>query len=423
MKINFQNIINNYKMLKRKGIIQIVLGSFIRNIIMYLITLIISYILKKEEYGQLSLAENISNILMIINGYGSIEAYLQYASRIGENDKKTLLYENVGKYFKYELILSLIGIIIAIFFINNKAMFFLLIIYAILPPVSFLSELCYSYFRACMRNKEYAYYSVLQVIIVVVFELIFFYFFGLIGIAIGKVFAISLQAFILYKKIKYKLFKLEPIIGKRQINTEYIKYGLYYIFAQLALKIGPYLELQFSNILNNINNVASYRVAAIIPSGLLFIPSSIAVFYYPIIAKYSKNKMWQKRNIMRIIIYTTLMCAIIGISTFLLSEVIINTIYRGKYIESIKLMQLMSLSFIINGGIRVSTSNIILALGYAKFNLKRGLVTMLIQIPLNYYFAYKYSLIGLALSGIIVNFISALMNFIFIKRNIYSRGK
>jgi len=414
---NAKNIIG--KAIK-KGLIDIVVGAFFRNFILYILTILIARMASKDDMAVMTYAQNIVGFVIVINGLGSIGAFLQFASASNSEDYRNRLYKKILKtYIPVELLLAF-GIII--YRKSNPQIFLQFCSLAFMPLFAFISELSFSYLRASMNNKIYSRFSVLYASIQFIIQIGGYLLFGIIGASSGRTFSYLLSSvfIVMYLQRRHCIWDGSSIRFKLQ--RAFVSFAFYAVLSNVLLGVGPYLNLWVVGFMaNDLKDVAYYKVASVLPNGLVFIPAAFAIFFYPYFSRNKNNIKWVKRNSFLTITAMIFVCGIIGIILFYFSPWILHMLYKGKYDSVVEILRILSISFILLGALRVTTSNIVLALGKARFNMVRGAITLCLQIILDFSLYYKYGIIGIALAELGVNIISGIINIGFLVN--YNRRK
>ncbi len=247
--------------------------------------------------------------------------------------------------------------------------------------------------------------------------------FGIIGVAIGRTlsYLLSSVVIIIYLQQRYRIW--DGGFAKYKLQKAFISFAFFAVLSNVLLSIGPYLNLWIVGFMGtDITDVAYYKVASVLPNGLVFIPAAFAIFFYPYFSRNKDNIKWVKINSFLAIVAMIFVCGTLGIILFYFAPWILHILYGDKYDSAVGLLRVLSISFIPLGALRVTTSNIVLALGKARFNIVRGIITLCILVILDFSLYYRYGIIGIAVAALITNIISGMINIGFLikysKRNV-----
>jgi O-antigen/teichoic acid export membrane protein len=199
---------------------------------------------------------------------------------------------------------------------------------------------------------------------------------------------------------------------KKSINILKITWPL--IFASFLTDIYSKVDIIMLGKLSSNENVGLYTVATKICTSWLFIPTTIAIAYYPAlldILKRNRTEEFKK-------VSTHLMNLIISLSLFIsivftvFSREVISLLFSAEYIDSAGI-----LSIYIWGTIFISissiTNRIFVAKDLTNFILNRAIIGFIVNIGLNFILIPTYGGMGAALSTVFSLFLTLfVLNFI-----------
>lgn len=413
MNIRQNELIRNIKAAIKKGLIGVVIGTFLRNLIMFLLTIFIARLISPEDMAIIAYAESIIGFVFIINGLGSIGAFLQFASATDNDIYRKELFKKVLKaYIPVELLFAVIILATSIFYLGiDPKISVQLQCLSFMPLCMFFSELSFSYIRAAMETKTYSRFSVFYAILHSVLQIVGCILLGIIGVALGRILSYLLFAIFIgiYLQHKYQIW--QGGFPKIKLDNKFIRFSIFFTISNIVLSVGPYIELWLIAFMSkDITDIAYFKVASVLPNGLAIIPASFAIFFYPYFSRKQKDIKWVTKNSFLTIAAMLIICGVIGLMFYYFAPWLIHTLYKGKYDSVTNIMQILCISFIPLGALRVTISNILLALGQAKFNMTRGIITLIIQIVLDVWLYNEYKILGIAIASLYINIISGLIN-------------
>lgn len=393
------------KYLFNDGFFHILTGNTLTKAISFISTIAIVRIVEKEDYGNLVYADNLYSYVVILAGLGMASAVIIYCSR--EDDQ---LKEN--EFFcialKYGGIVQIIGsVIILLYYFYFASGFrdakYIMVVLFLYPTGSYIISCITSLMRADFRPKLYAKVSLLQTACVFVFSILFTICMGAIGIAFARylsiifVIIISIK-FLKEKRMKFNCVKVLTQLEKKTFFTTAISLLVMNMFSQLMISNETMLV---NALINNEIVTANYKVAILIPSQLIFITSSIAVYFFPKVAKMGAGeKVWRYSK--RTGIYTTVLIVAIMAIAIPISPWIIQIVFGGEYVDATPLLKLFWIAYGINASIRMIPLNILPTIGREKFNAVVSIISCGAHFIIDYYCIINYGIYGVAIASIIV---------------------
>lgn len=417
-----------------KGVFHILLGSFLTRFVSFFASIVVVRILSKVEYGILSYYENLYSYFFLLAGYGLTNAVLRYVVISDtKNEKRSVLSYCKRNGSIFNIVLTIVGIIFTFLykhpaqFVANK---YFLVIMLIFLPFQYITNLYILNERAFYDNKRYAFVSFLYSLMLIVFKLIGSISWKLIGAAffpliIHFVYSVVLQVLDnkkYFSDVSEELYAL-PKDKKRIIDKYAIQYmitnGLWAVFAlNSTFILGRYI--------GDAELMADYRIATVLPSLVSIISTSIGIFIGPYFTRREVDGDigWIKRNWLKMMFTSIILIGIAVFVLFLCAPYAIRLVFGAKYDSSFPIMRLLLISSFLDAGIRYPTANLMAAMNRIKYNMIVSFIGIITQIFLATFLANKYSIVGIAMSNIIVQIImSLLVNFFFILCFFYEKNK
>lgn len=400
------------KKLFKTGFFHIFGGSVLNKIIVFLSSIVIVRILSKTEYGIFTYAWNIYSFVILVNGLGLANGALQVGSEKWDEAE----CENIFFYALYKGILFDCGIFIVMLLI---AFFYptaiedaraLLAAMCLLPLVQFLYELEMTYLRVKRMNQTYAKINIIATVLVFSFSIIGALLFREMGLVIGRYVAWILVIFIGFKVINHRGRKITPVIGLEQ-KRSIMRISIVSVANNGISSLLYLLDVFVLGIVTTNGEIlASYKVATAIPTALLFIPSSIAIYVYPYFAVHYNDKKWCLRNYKKIFVANIALNFLISIILIVFAPLIIQIVFGKQYMDAVPVFRILSLSYLISSCFRIISSNLLVMMKKLKFNMIEALLSGVINVFADYYFIKAYGSIGAAIVTLIVVTFSGLMS-------------
>ncbi|MDP2452773.1 oligosaccharide flippase family protein [Kaistella sp. SH11-4b] len=379
---------------KNKGH-HVFISLLIAKICGFLGSLLIIKILPESEFGTISIVASVFFIFMSFNGFGSNQILLRYGSIVHKDtEKKSLAKYLLRQGFMHQLIISLIFLLVSVFYINKyQDIFFIFVLFTVrLIGYYFLNHI-QAEFRVFGNNKAFARVSNFVNIGGVLLLLLFSYFFGLTGYLL----AIAATPFLCL--LWYKKNHFVAIIDSINFTEKEIwSFGLHAAGTALlsdALFSADVLMLSF---LMNETAVANYKVGLLIPINITFLASTFMQSDYTVLAKNSKNRMFLKNyifNYYKIFIPTSLLIFILG---YLFKSEIFNLFFDEKYYDNQFIFVIFLATFSFNMLLRNLYGNLLSAVGMMKMNTAISLLNLIMLLSFAFIFVKKFGVVGMAIS-------------------------
>lgn len=414
--------------LKDKGAFHVVLGSFATKFVSFFGSIFLVRLLSKQEYGILSYYENIFGYFIILAGLGLSAGVLRYIVIAPTKGEKYECYRHAQYKGGYVNVLLLVLALLFVFlfphpdgFRNDEIIGTVLMLCI---PFIFCYNTCFSSFRGCLDNKNYALLSFITAFILVLARVVGAALFGLYGSVIFRLLFELLSAVICVLCVKRFLFHgVTPIQLSKPFKRQFDVYSI-----QLMLTDGLWAIFMLNDmfilgqLLGDESIIADYKVAFVIPANLSIIASSIGIFVAPYFTKYEHNGdySWVRKNLNRVLLLSLGIMGVACILCFVLAKPIILLLYGQQYLNVIPLMQVLLVASFFNNGLRQTLANILSAVGKQVVNLIIAGVGIVLQITLDIIIIPKYGGIGLAWASSIVYFFMGISLLIIVYKNFYN---
>ena len=292
-------LLERIKQIFKIGLFHILGAYSINQIIAFVTNIIVVHFLTKVEYGYYGSAINIYSIFLLFTGLGILSGQLLFCSEERADNEKRAIY-------KYTF---MAGIVVDIFLcllmliygwlapVGMEATRKYIVMLSALPLADFFMQYVLVFYRTQCDNKGYSYLQVAHSIFLLFFTSIGAVIAGVRGIILGQYFSYIFVAIvgIYIRKDKFKSILIRDKADfklKKSLWIYSLKNGACSALNQILYLLDVTL---ISNIIANPEMVASYKLATLIPNGLKFIPSSIAIALIPHYAKNMSNKKWLRK--------------------------------------------------------------------------------------------------------------------------------
>lgn len=390
-----------------------IFGSNVLNkIFAFCSSVFIVRLISKYEYGVYNVALNRLSFFLIIAGLGMISATLQLCSEKANDKAESLIIYKYGSAIgnKFNIFLGFL-ILISSFFIPNSidGANELLLLLAFIPFCEGINEFQKVFFRSTLDNKSYAYSNSIGAFLVVLFSVIGAFIYNVKGLIIGRYLAAILTTLI----TKIKLNGPISITGTKECIIEKAIFFKIAITSMMNNGISELLYLfdilLISEILEAAEAVADYKIAIVIPSALIFIPSSICIYIYPYFSLNKDNKRWLEKNFKLLMLALGFFNACVTFFLIAFAPQIISIIFGEQYLSAITMFRLSSLNYFFMGTFRIIAGNLLVTQRKLRFNLIASIVAGLLNLISNYYFINLIGSIGAVLTTLMISALSGIV--------------
>ncbi len=404
--------LKQFKKLFSTGFFHIFGGNLINKMLLFINNIIFVRMLTKPEYGVFTYAWNIYSFIVIFNGFGLCSGALQVSSEKSDKEKSLAIFRYaLNKGFIYNLFLTILLILMAMLFpVTIESSRELLCLLIFLPNLQYVFDLQMIFLRVNRENQKYAVFSVMNTVFILLFSIIGAFLLREKGLIIGRYAGYSLSI-VIYGSFFYQVFKnnfdILTISDKQSINkisfVSMLNNGisqLLYLFDIFVIGI----------VVANENVLASYKVATMIPTALIFIPIALVTYLYPYFASHIDDKEWCFRHYKKIFFYNLLFNGIIALVLFVLAPKIIKIIFGLQYLDAVAIFRILIVSYFFSSSFRVLSSNLLVAQRKLKFNFFESVICGGVNVLADYLLIKLWGGIGAAIATLIVVIISSLLS-------------
>lgn len=400
-----------------KGAPHILIGSLATRFVSLFASVFVVRILSKTDYGVLSYYDNLYSYFFLFVGYGLINSVLRYIVIADTIEEKKSIFEYCKKNGTlFNFILMTIGLFFAFFykhpiqFIDKKYCLIMMILFL---PAQYIINLNILTERAFYDNKRYASISFLYSSLLVSFKLAGAYLWALIGAVIFPLLVHFVFSFVIsYADGKKYFFNVSAVSiskdKKKEINDYAIQYmitnGLWAVFTLNSTFI-------LGRTIGDAVLLADYRIATVLPGLISIISSSYGIFVAPYFTKKESEKdyNWVKKNWKKVMFISGLTITLAVGFLFFFAPSAITIVFGNKYASAYQIMRLLLVAALFDAGVRYPTANLLASMNKVKYNMIVSCSGIFLQIVLATFLAYKYGVIGIAVSNIIVQLVMSIM--------------
>ena len=153
------------------------------------------------------------------------------------------------------------------------------------------------------------------------------------------------------------------------------------------------------NLITDSSQLAVYRVGAMIPFNLMFIPSMFFQADFVKIATEYKNKNFLKQYFASYFKLFLLVSLVVILPVYLLSNEIILFLFGEQYAGSAIILQILCIGLVGAFLLRIPFGNMIQAVGKSNWNAYNGYLMLVINLGLTYFLTLYYGILGAAIAS------------------------
>ena len=415
-----------FKALVKTGLFHIMGATSINKLIAFLSSIVIVKIMSKYSYGLFSGAFNVFQIGILFNGFGISSATLFFASEKEDEETRRTTYKFAIRYgFAINVLISL-GIFCYACWghlgIEETRPYILSL--AAMPLIYFFTDYFAIVLRTRKENKRYALLLNINSISYMLLASAGSFFFGIPGTIAGRYLSYLITAVIGFIFTKKYIFVRETKPADPERTKKIVRYAAFSggvsALNTILYRIDIFL---ISFLVADALQLATYKVAALVPENLNFVPASILVVFLPLFIEHSEDRNWVVKNARKLFIAMAAVCGVISLLMFAFARFAILLLWGEQYLDGVPVFRVLAVSFFFLGTFRSTSTNILQALGKVKFNLIVSVVAAISNFILDYFFIKNYGIMGAAVATLLVTVIASMLSFPYLMKQLGSKPK
>lgn len=397
--------------------------SVINKVVAFVTNIAIVWFLTKDDYGVFSYANNIYSFMALITGFGLLTGMFQLCTeRRPRAEKSAVFWYSLsrGALIDLGLVLALFILIFLFSLPIEKAGPYL----AMLGPLLVLDygfQFASVALRTVRDNKRFACLQTINTISYFAFGCFGAFACGIAGTIAGRYIAYVASLIVAVVFLKSAGFNLsirsKPGIGLRRDLWGYsIPTQLSSAINQMTFLLDVFLVGFF---IADASSVASYKVATMLPEGLLFIPSSLILFAMPYFIEHNQDRSWFNRNSNMFLLVGGGVYAAIALMLFAFAPTIIELIWGADYLDATVAFRALSICFFFSA-VRTSCTNLLCAVRAVKSNLIVSIASLIVNVTLCILLVPKFGINGAAFAPLIVSAVATIIAYVLLKQRVRS---
>lgn len=405
----------------RRGFFHIFGANVVNKIVTFATNIAIVWFLSKDSYGIFSYANNIYSFALLVTGFGLLSGMFQLCVEKRPEEEKNAV-------FRYVLTRGLLvdfGLAIAILLVGLFAPLSIaeagryLALFAPLLMLDFLFQYASMVLRTKKANQEFAKLQTANTVLYFSAGCIGAFLSGVAGVIIGRYVAYVLSlalASVYLKASELSLRRTRPLSSllKRDLWGYSIPTQASAGINQMTFLLDVFLIGVF---VGNSSDVANYKVATMLPEGMLFIPASLIVFVLPYFVEHNHDRDWFREK-SRIFVGTgMILYALLSMLLVFFAPQVIEVLWGSEYLDAVFAFRLLAISFAFSA-LRTSCTNLLCALRAVRSNLIVSAVSLSVNVVLCLLLIPRYGINGAAAASLAVSVVAAGISFFLLNRKI-----
>ncbi|MBR5937462.1 MAG: oligosaccharide flippase family protein [Clostridiales bacterium] len=398
----------------RLGVFHVLGATAINKIVSFVTNIFLVRILSKSDYGVFSSSFNVFLIAILFNGLGIGSSILYYASEKEKEEERRTVYSFAVKYGMVVNLLICVGIAIYGLFFNvgiEETRQYILGL-AFLPVFYFLFDYFAHVLRTRKENKKFSLLLNINTFSYCVLAVIGSWRWGIWGTIIGRYlsYVISLIVGYAYAKeyislsVKHKVEKAK----RKQIVSYAIHSGVVAALNQILYRIDITI---ITMLIADSVILANYKVGAVVPENMVFIPSSISIVIVPLFVEHNQDYRWVYNKAKTLFKTMAVVCGCVSLSMFIFAKPIVCILWGKQYLDSVPFFRVLSLSFFFLGTFRSTSTNILQAIGKVRYNLYVSTIAGVSNVALDIVMIMQFGVIGAAYATLLVTILASCLSF------------
>lgn len=403
----------SYDFIKRGGV-SIFLSTLLSKIFAFVGSILIVRILDQNSVGIVNFVRSHIMVFMPLVGLGVGQALLRYGTcKKNEHYKRTLYLFSIKKGFKNSVIITFAFLVLSIIFaLELKSSLYYFLTYAFYIITYFFFEVYSSYTRVSNNNQRYAKLLVIFSVISLVLSLLGAYIWSGIGYIIGVVISPIITLLLFDPSF---IRRITNRVKDTSTTKELEKFGKHLSLGSVANQLSLVIDIIIVGyFIKNTALIAIYTIGTLIPSNLLFIPSTYFIADFVHISENSNKKRFIRSYIKRYLTIFVPLSVTLGLGIFIYSNDIIQLLFGSTYKNSVAILNIYTVGMIGSFILRIPAGNILSAIGFAKFNANMSYAFLFINIASCIAFTYYYGIEGTAISSSIIVWISGIISCLYL---------
>lgn len=394
----------------KRGGVYVLFSSFGTKVISLIVSVFIARELTTQDYAVVSYALMVITFLIPLSGLGMDFTLLRYGSLT--NSKRRLLQFTLkfGGLGCLCLVVIIVGLSDFIAIEDERSSTIIKIMSALLV-IEFFYRVLQNYQRINEKNQLFALAGIFRSITLLLSSYILVGGYSLNGYILALIIS-PLVPILLFYKTMIDAKNIE-VLQVEYNRNEMMKYGLLIGFGSMVSQLQiPLAGILLGKISNDIDQLALYKVASVIPLSLLFLPNVFFKSEFVHLTKNSNDRKVIRSYILSYWKISSLMCLPLIIIAIYFSEPTMVFVFGEKYRNAGTVFSILIIAVIGGLLLRQLFGNLTFAAGRADINTIISILALIFSLVTLPYLISEYGAIGAAWGTVSIFWFTGLINMI-----------
>lgn len=397
------------------GFLSVAGAGVVNRLIAFFESALLARILTPEEYGTFSYAWNLYSLVLLCNGLGVASAALQMGSEQGDRPEYVCAVCRYAARVGLAADAVLAAVLVALGLwapLTIEGADILLRMLCLLPGVRLLYDVAIAFLRAQNRQRLYALLSTGHTVLTFMFCILGAVFRRERGTVIGHYAALSLSVAVAWFVIRREG---QPVVSQLSLAANARRSLLSIAVISMAgtglSELLYLLDMFVLGILDPRDTIlAGYRVAALIPSAMTVLSTSLAAYLYPCFARRRDDGRWCLRH------YKMAVGALGAVYLCVLAVVLpfapqwLTLFFGENYADMATVFRVLVCGSALSGTFRILSGNLLATQRKLRFNLVVAVLAGIVNIVADCFLIQRWGALGAALATLAVIFLTGTLN-------------
>ncbi len=403
------------KVLFNTGFFHIFSSSVLNKILVFFSNIIVVRIISKVDFGIYTYALNIVSFVLLVSGIGLVSGTFQLCSEKKEEEKESIYRYGCSVGIKVNIVLGLIIVLIAEFsHLSINGANEIMVLMLLNPFFLIVFEFQQIYLRSNFENKRYSYATTINTTLIMIASIIGSLALGVKGLIIFRYFAYIVTIFIIMYCYKVPVSIIRGAYISAEEKKVLFKISIVSMMNNGVSQLLYLLDIFILGVvISNEEIVASYKIATVIPTACIFIPTAIITYIYPYFASHKDDKRWCLNHYKMVIKYMSILNVLISAFMVIFAKWIIIIVYGAQYLDSLSCFRILVFSYFFSGTFRIISGNLLVTQRKLGVNFFISVISGVVNIFGNILLISKLGSEGAAITTLIVMIISSVLSTVY----------
>ena len=409
------------KLLFSRGFFHIFGANVVNKIVTFATNIAIVWFLSKDSYGIFSYANNIYSFASLVTGFGLLSGMFQLCTEKRPEEEKSAVFRYVltrGLFvdFWLAIVILFVGLFVPLPIAEAGRC---LALFAPMLMLDFLFQYASIALRTKKANQQFAKLQTANTVLYFSAGCIGAFLSGIAGVVIGRYVAYILSlalASVYLKASKLSLRRAQPLdfLLKKNLWGYSVPTQISAGINQMTFLLDVFLVGVF---VGSSLDVASYKVATMLPEGMLFIPTSLIIFVLSYFVEHNHDRDWFREKSRIFIGAGMVLYALLSVLLVVFAPLVIKVLWGSEYVDAVFAFRLLAVCCAFSA-LRTSCTNLLCALRAVKSNLVVSAVSLVVNAALCLLLIPQYGINGAAAAPLAVSVVAAGISLFLLDREI-----